>query len=84
MVITGTKSSELVGELMAPPTFPDEPYTLDATTYIFVLENMMIEGAVQVMVENFTIHPKSWLTVSNNNITVVSVIVDSINYVHYC
>ncbi len=64
MVITGSRYFRAVGELIAPSGFPNEQYPRDATSYIFVLENVATEGSVQLTIETFDLHPKSWLTVS--------------------
>ena len=47
-----------------PPTYPDEGYARDATSYIFVMENVAVEGSVELVIKHFDIHPDSWITVS--------------------
>ena len=63
-MITGTKYSGGTGSFTAPPTYPDGGYPRDATSYIFVMENVAVDGSVELSLDNFDIHPDSWITVS--------------------
>ena len=63
-IITGTKYSGGTGSFTAPPTYPDEGYARDATSYIFVMENVAVAGSVELIINHFDIHPDSWITVS--------------------
>ncbi len=63
-VVTGTNWLGGVGTIAAPmDTFPKKPYKLDYTAYIFIFENVALEGSVQLDLEVFDLHPRSWLTV---------------------
>ena len=65
-VITGSKYSGGTGTITAPPTHPIHRYKRDATSYIFILENVAIEGSVELVIDDFNIHPDSWITIRNS------------------
>ena len=62
-LITGSKYSSGVGNISAPPGYPLVDYKRDATSHVFILENIQHEGSVQLEVKVFDLHPDSWLTV---------------------
>ncbi len=65
-VITGSKYSGGTGAISAPPTYPIDWYKRDASSYIFILENVAIEGSVELVIDDFNIHPDSWITIRNS------------------
>lgn len=62
-VITGSKYSGGTGTIVAPPEYPHGYYNPDSTSYIFILENVATEGSVELIIEEFNIHERSWITV---------------------
>ena len=61
-VFTGTSGTS--GSIVAPPSYPAGNYSLDATSYVFVLENTAIGGSVELVVNDWDVHPLTWITVS--------------------
>ena len=67
---TGTKESEGVFTIQAPPTYPDKNYFLDGDQYIFIIENKELQGAVKLQFAEFYLHPKSFITVSELHVNI--------------
>ncbi len=62
-VITGTVHTGGTGSFSAPPSYPGGNYPRDAKSYIFVMENVAVNGSVEIYLDHFDIHPGSWITV---------------------
>ena len=58
---------DTVNHVYIPPSHPS-PYAADGKSFIYVFENVGVNGAVAIRINEFTVHPKSQIVVCDDNI----------------